>query len=192
MLDLADAGYLRRIGYCALHRPDQPGRPVADDQQRTGQAPLAQVGQERLPRVGRFAGSSLQPDEDGFAVGVDAPRGQHRLCGGVRVVCEMRSVQEHVVQLDLVETTRAPAVELGGGGLTDPRDRGLRPAGLPPSASIRVATTSRVDNPRTNPAMTRLSNALVLLTPAQQPGGTTCRSCRAASDAAGSLARSWS
>jgi hypothetical protein len=35
----------------------------------------------------------------------------------------------------------------------------------PPSASTRVASTSRVDSPRTNPAITRLSSAWVLVTP---------------------------
>jgi len=34
-----------------------------------------------------------------------------------------------------------------------------------PRASARVASTSRVERPRTNPAMTRLSSAWVFLTP---------------------------
>lgn len=34
-----------------------------------------------------------------------------------------------------------------------------------PRASPRVASTSRVESPRTNPAMTRLSSAWVLVTP---------------------------
>jgi hypothetical protein len=33
-----------------------------------------------------------------------------------------------------------------------------------PSASARVASTSRTDRPRTNPAITNVSNALVLVT----------------------------
>lgn len=38
-------------------------------------------------------------------------------------------------------------------------------AAASPSASTRVASTSRTDNPRTNPAITNASNALVLVTP---------------------------
>ena len=35
-----------------------------------------------------------------------------------------------------------------------------------PSASASVASTSRVESPRTNPAITKLSRAWVLVTPA--------------------------
>src|SRR4029079_5597555 len=38
-------------------------------------------------------------------------------------------------------------------------------AAASPSASVNAASTSRVDSPRTNPAMTSDSNAFVLVTP---------------------------
>ncbi|CPW28194.1 Uncharacterised protein [Mycobacteroides abscessus] len=38
-------------------------------------------------------------------------------------------------------------------------------AAVSPSASVKVACTSRVDSPRTNPAITSDSSALVLVTP---------------------------
>src|SRR3954454_18581003 len=40
----------------------------------------------------------------------------------------------------------------------------LDSAACGPNASARAASTSRTDRPRTNPAMTRVSNALVLVT----------------------------
>ena len=63
------------------------------------------------------------------AVGVDAPRGQHRLGRRVRVILEMRSVQEQIVQLDVVEATRRPRLELGLDLLAHPRHRRLRHRG---------------------------------------------------------------
>jgi hypothetical protein len=38
-------------------------------------------------------------------------------------------------------------------------------AAASPSASTKVASTSRTDSPRTNPAITRASSAFVLVTP---------------------------
>jgi len=38
-------------------------------------------------------------------------------------------------------------------------------AAASPSASVNVASTSRTDSPRTNPAITNASSALVLVTP---------------------------
>lgn len=47
------------------------------------------------------------------------------------------------------------------------RAMSLTPCGWPnwPSASARAASTSRTDRPRTNPAITNVSNAFVLVTP---------------------------
>ena len=57
------------------------------------------------------------------------------------------------------------AVELLADGLAHPRDRRLDNAASAPSASASVASTSRTDKPRTNPAITNDSNAFDLVTP---------------------------
>src|SRR3989442_394596 len=48
-----------------------------------------------------------------------------------------------------------------------------------PSASARAASTSRTDRPRTNPAMTRVSNAFVFVTPAPNSRETNLASSSA-------------
>jgi hypothetical protein len=78
----------------------------------------------------------------------------------------MRPVEKQIIQLDLVEPARAPGLELGLDGLADRETVDFEIVACSPSASARAASTSRVDNPRTNPAMTRLSSAFVLVTPA--------------------------
>ena len=54
------------------------------------------------------------------AVGVDAPGGQHRLGGGVGVVLEVATVEEQVVQLNVVETAGTPRLELNFDLSADP------------------------------------------------------------------------
>ena len=77
-----------------LERADQPGRAVADHQQRAAQPAFAEPGEQPFPRVAGLTGRRVEPDEHRLAVGVDAPPGQHRLGRRVRVILEMRSVQE--------------------------------------------------------------------------------------------------
>jgi hypothetical protein len=76
----------------ALHRADQSGRAVGDDQQPTAQPALAEPGQESFPGIPGLRRCRLWPDEHRLAGGVDAPRGQHRLGGGVGVVLEVAAV----------------------------------------------------------------------------------------------------
>ena len=76
----------------------------------------------------------------------------------------MATVQKQVVQLDVVEAAGAPRLELG---LDLPQIRDtvdFDTAACSPSASTSAASTSRVDSPRTNPAITSDSSALVLVT----------------------------
>ncbi len=85
--------------WCAptpLGGADQPRRAGVDDQQRAGQAALAQVAQESVPRVIRLAGCRVQADERRLALGGDPPVGQHRLGRGVGMVLEEAGVQEQV------------------------------------------------------------------------------------------------
>src|SRR2546430_931577 len=71
-----------RGGVDLLDRADQARGAVADDQQRAGQAAVAQVGKEVLPGVEGLAGAGAQADEGGLAFGGDAPGGQDRLGPG--------------------------------------------------------------------------------------------------------------
>jgi len=64
------ASLAQRRAHGALHRADQPGCPVADHEQRAGQAPLAEVGEEPGPGVPGLAGGRVEA-EDRLAVGVD-------------------------------------------------------------------------------------------------------------------------
>jgi hypothetical protein len=54
------------------NRGQQPGRAVADDQQRAAQALLTQIGEEPFPCVTGLGGRGVQPDEHGLALGSDA------------------------------------------------------------------------------------------------------------------------
>lgn len=56
---------------------DQATGAVGDDQQRTRQAVVSQIGQEISPGVGRLSGAGGQADEDGFAFGGHTPGGQN-------------------------------------------------------------------------------------------------------------------
>ena len=167
------AALAQRLGVGLLDRGDQPRRPVADHQQRAGQAPLLQVGKEVVPGVGGLPGAGRQADERGLALGGDAPGGQHRLGRGAGVHPEEGGVQEQVIQRHLIEAAGRPRLVL----LLDlawqiAETVDLEIAAWSPSASARVASTSRTDRPRTNDAITSDSRALVLVTcAAEQPGG---------------------
>ena len=81
------------------------------------------------------------------------------------MVLEVAAVQEQVVQLDVVE---AAGDSSSNWVLISPQIRDtvdFDTAACSPSASISAASTSRVDSPRTNPAITSDSSALVLVTP---------------------------
>ena len=81
------------------------------------------------------------------------------------MIFEVAAVQKQVVQLDVVEAAGAPR---SNWVLISPQIRDtvdFDTAADSPSASPRVASTSRVDSPRTNPAITSDSSALVLVTP---------------------------
>ena len=51
----------------ALERADQPGRAVADHQQRAGQPAFAEPGEKPLPRVAGLTGRRVEPDEHRLA-----------------------------------------------------------------------------------------------------------------------------
>ena len=155
----------QRAGQHGLGRVDQPSGAVADDQQRWPQTAVTQVLQEAAPGVGALTPAGRQPDQDRLAHGGDAPRGQQRLGPGPGVHAKARAVQEQIVQLDIVEATLPPGVELGLDLLADPRNVDLDRVASAPSASASVCSTSRTLSPRTNPAITSDSNALVLVTP---------------------------
>jgi hypothetical protein len=75
---------------------------------------------------------------------------------------EVRAIDEQVVQLKVVEAAGAPGVELAW----QTRETvDLDSAARGPNASAREASTSRTDSPRTNPAITNVSNAFVFDTP---------------------------
>src|SRR5262245_44440634 len=120
----------QRRGVNLLDRADQAGGAVADDQQRAGQAAVAQVGEEVLPGVERVAGSRRQADEGGLAVGGDAPGGQHRLGRGAGVHPEEAGVQEQVVHHDAVQAPPCPRLVLVLDLAADARHGGLGDRGL--------------------------------------------------------------
>ena len=155
----------QRAAHRALDGADQPGRAVRDDQQRSSQPALTQPGQKARPGIPGLARGGLQPDKHRFAVGVDAPGGQHRLGRGVGVVLEMAAVQKQesnstassrrwhqVSNCSLISVQMRDTVDFDT-------------AACSPSASVNAASTSRVDSPRRNPAITSDSSALVLVTP---------------------------
>ena len=117
-------------GVDLLDRADQARGAVADDQQRAGQAAVAQVSQEVPPRVEGLAGARGQADEGGLAAGGDTPGGQHRLGRGAGVHAEEAGVQEQVIQLHLVQAPRRPHLVLVLDLLADARHGGLGDRGL--------------------------------------------------------------
>ena len=117
-----------RVGL--LDRGDQAWRPVGDDQQRAGQAPVLQVGQEACPGVGGLAAARGQADEGGLAAGGDTPGGQHRLGRGAGVHPEEARVQEQVIEGDLIEPAPCPRLVLLLDLLADGRHGGFGDRGL--------------------------------------------------------------
>src|SRR5919202_3859246 len=160
-----EASLAQRGAHGAFGRADQTGRAVGDDQQRAVQPALAEVGEEVRPGVVRLGRRGGQADEHRLAGGVDPPGGEHRLGSRVRVVAEVRAVQEQVVQPDLVESTRLPGLELLRDLRTEPRHRRPRHPSVRAEPLDQRRHTSRVDSPRTNPAITNASTALVRVTP---------------------------
>jgi hypothetical protein len=73
------AALAQRGGECLLGGGDQAVGAIADDQQRAGQSPVFEIGEELVPGVERLAGAGCQADEGGLAVGGDAPGGEDRL-----------------------------------------------------------------------------------------------------------------
>ncbi len=120
----------QRAGQAGLGGVDQPGRAVGDDQQRRAQPTRLEFVEEVAPGVGRLRSAGGQSDEYRRAFGGDAPRGQHRFGTGTGVHLEHGSVQEQVVQFQLVQAPRRPGLELLGDRLADPRDRRLRQSRL--------------------------------------------------------------
>jgi len=70
-------------------------------------SPRAEVCEERGPGVAGFAGRRVLTDEHRFA-SVLIPQAANTGSGGVRVIFEVRPVEEQVVQLDVVEAAVAP------------------------------------------------------------------------------------
>jgi hypothetical protein len=155
----------QRAGQHGLCRVDQPPGAVADDQQRWAQTAVTQVLQEAAPGVGALAPAGRQPDQDRLAHGGDAPRGQHRLGPGAGVQAKARAVQEQIVQFDVVQATLRQASNSVLIASQTRETVDLERVASAPSASASVCSTSRTLSPRTNPAMTSDSNALVLVTP---------------------------
>ena len=57
----------QRGAHGPLERADQPGRAVADHQQRAAQPAFAEPGEEPFPRVAGLTGRRVQPDEHRLA-----------------------------------------------------------------------------------------------------------------------------
>jgi hypothetical protein len=70
-----DTSLPQGLGVSLLDGRDQPGRAVGDDQQRGGQAPVFEIGEEAVPGIGGLTGAGGQADEGGLAAGGDAPGG---------------------------------------------------------------------------------------------------------------------
>jgi hypothetical protein len=118
------------LGVGLLDRSDQARCPVGDDQQRAGQAPVLQIGQEPPPGVGGLTGARRQADERGLAIGGDAPGGQHRLGRGAGVHAEEAGVQEQVIQRDLIQAPPGPGLVVVLDLAADGRHRRLGDRGL--------------------------------------------------------------
>jgi hypothetical protein len=93
------ASLARRPREDLLDRADQPGRAIADHQQRAGQPTIGEILQEVVPGVGGLAGGGGQADEGGLAPGGDAPGCKHRLGGGTGMHPEEAGVQEQVIRV---------------------------------------------------------------------------------------------
>jgi hypothetical protein len=114
----------------AVERAHQPGRAVADPQQRRAQPAGDQAGEEVVPRVGGLRAGWAEPDEDRLAVGIDSPGGQDRLGRRAGVHLEVAGVQEQVVQADARQVAGLPGSELVADALADPADGRLGQGGF--------------------------------------------------------------
>jgi hypothetical protein len=84
---------------------------------------------------------------------------------GLGVVAEEAGVGEQVVQLVVGEVARCQSSNCSTKTWQIRLTLDLLRAACSPSASARVASTSRVESPRTKPAMTSDSRAMVRVTP---------------------------
>jgi hypothetical protein len=175
-----------------LGRPDEPLGAVGDDQQRCPQPTGDQPGQEVRPGIMALGTAGGQPDQHRLAVGGDAPGDQDRFGVGAVVHLEVRAVQEQVLQLDVGQAAMGPcwnsSLICSQTRLTVDFDS----AASGPSASASDASTSRTDRPRTNPAMTSDSSALVRVTCCRAAARRTPGRCRAAWGVPAPPARRWS
>jgi len=90
------------------------------------------------------------------------PRGQYRLGRGADVVSEQASVEEQVIQLDLVEATLLPLGHLGPDLGADPRHRRARHGGLLSEGlgqgGLHVPGRQAADEPGDDQALQRASS----------------------------------
>jgi hypothetical protein len=73
------AALARRARKAFLNRPDDPRRPIGNDQQRIAEPSGAQILEERAHGLDILLGSRHQPQEDLASVLADAPGSQHSL-----------------------------------------------------------------------------------------------------------------
>ena len=111
-----------------------------------------------------FAGRWGQTEEHRAAGGRDPVGDQDRLGPGAGVVAKAGPVQVQVVQVDLGQAPGRPGGELAPMASQIRLTLERLTAAWGPSASARLDSTSRVLSPRTNPAMTKASSALVRVT----------------------------
>jgi hypothetical protein len=137
-----------------LDRRDQAAGAIGDDQQRTRQAAVAQVGQEIGPGVGRLPGAGGQAHDDGLAGGGDPPGGQDRLGRRARMHPEEGGIQKQVIQHDIIAAAGRPGVVLGLDRLAYLRDSRFRDRGLIPE---RIGQGGPDHHAPTAPARTRRS-----------------------------------
>ena len=118
-----------------------------------------------VPAVVALGGAGAEADEDLPALSSDAPRAKDRLALRGTVVLEEAGVTEQVVELVLGQAPLLPELELVDRHLADPAHSRLRERRLLAQRLPNVASTSRVESPRTKLAITSDSSALVLVTP---------------------------
>jgi hypothetical protein len=124
-----------------------------------------EVGQQRLPGIGRLGRARAKAEEHRLAVGVDAPSHQHRLGAGLGMQLAERPVQVQVVDADPGKVAAAPGVELGPQPLAAPAHRRLADGGVLAEDHGQHGLDVAVRQPRTQQEITSVSSALVLVTP---------------------------
>jgi hypothetical protein len=113
-----------------VERTRQPGRAVADPQQRRAQAAGDQFAEEAGPGVVALVGAGCQRQQHRAALSGDAPGGKHRLGRRPWMHPKMRAVQEQVLQLDPAKIAGLPGVEVVLDRLAGAADGRLRQGGL--------------------------------------------------------------